>query len=53
MMHSQQNITNVTRWFEISIVCITTQFYEGPKLEKSTEVSVCSTEDFIYFPQVL
>jgi len=27
----EQNVTNVTRCCEIPIVCITTQFYGGPK----------------------
>lgn len=49
----EQNITNVTRCLEIPIVCITTQFYGGPKLGgKNHRISgiFCN---FFYFPQAL
>jgi hypothetical protein len=49
----EQNITNVTRCFGISIVFITTEFYGCPKLQKNIEATVYSGENFFYFPQAL
>jgi len=51
----EQNITNVSRCFEIPIVCITTQFYGGPKFEKKnpSKFRYIWQKFFKYFPQAL